>query len=129
MNSLTEFSAAKLCIQNDSGTRSTGSPRRAAITRSRFLTDGGLSASGRPRDGATRVVRAVAERRLPGRVLAGAAHDDHADVLGPADDRHHRLGGVDDVPALDLLALVLEAEPLEREPRVLEEELLDLLLA
>ena len=39
------------------------------------------------RDRAPGRTRAAPERRLPARVLAGAAHHDHADVLGRLDDR------------------------------------------
>src|SRR5262245_47942789 len=81
------------------------------------------------RDHASGRARAVPERRLPRRVLAGAAHHDHADVVGLSHDGEHRVGGVDGGPALDLLPLVVAPEAREWKARVLEEELLDLALA
>src|SRR5688500_12607091 len=86
------------------------------------------SAAGTVRDRATRPVGAVAERRLPRGVLAGAADHDDADVLGLAHDGHHGPGRVHDAVTFDLLLAVLGAEPGQREARVLEQELLDLLL-
>src|SRR5712692_435796 len=73
-------------------------------------------------------MRAVAEGRLPARVLPGAADHDRTDVVGRAHDRQHRVGRIHHVVMLDLLAPILRPEARERKARMLEEKLLHLFL-
>src|SRR5882724_1519996 len=106
---------------------SLSSSRRALGSRPRSLAM--VASSALARDHPPRDARAVAEGRLPARVLAGAAGHDDAEVLGAPHDRQHRARRVDGAVALDLLLLVLAPQPRERKARVLEEELLHLGLA
>src|SRR5437016_161415 len=56
------------------------------------------------RDGTPRRGRLIAEGRLPAGVFAGAADDDHRDVVGRPDDRQKSVGRIHRAPLVDVQA-------------------------